>query len=107
MGSPGTYEVAWSDGDPRDTIKHKIIIRKQEKGKDHAMGPVVRTADMSDGQCSRPAKDHIDTDHKSMCDAVSFIGTHSSNHLLGSRPLLPPLFSSSSKVHPIIIMSRR
>ena len=31
MGRPGTYEVAWSDGDPHDTIKHKSNIRKQEE----------------------------------------------------------------------------
>jgi hypothetical protein len=31
MGSTGTYEVAWNDGDPHDTIKHKSNIRKQEE----------------------------------------------------------------------------
>ena len=27
-GSPDTFEVAWSDGDPMDTIKHKSNIRR-------------------------------------------------------------------------------
>jgi hypothetical protein len=31
-GSPDTFEVAWSDGDSNDTIKHKSNIRRPNSG---------------------------------------------------------------------------
>jgi hypothetical protein len=34
MGSSDTYELAWSDGDPKDTIKHESNIRKAVTGKE-------------------------------------------------------------------------